>query len=187
MAHPDLGRFVRNESDNIYAGVNVFRIWIHGHHRIIHRVSGGDAALWQRCLVYMRNAPPDQNPLPPGNADFILGGQIWPTPTDWSKVEAHEGTWTYYWAGQSHKDNAWRWDRGVRVRKEIYANGMEWRLAFDDCGSSDGDYNDFTIEVDAAWAWRADDGLPVIGEPVAVVTPASAMTLESIRNQLWRS
>jgi len=64
---------------------------------------------------------------------------------------------------------------------------VEWRLGFDDCGSTDGDYNDFLIDVDLAWLWKADDDLPVLGEPVAVVTPTSAITVESIRSQLWRS
>src|SRR5262249_22463930 len=155
-ANPDLGQFVRNDFDTIYAGTNVWRWQIDGKHQLIHRVVGGDAGLWQRCLVYVRNAPPDQKPLPPGDVDFILGGEIWPTPTDWARVQVHDGTWTYYFGGQCHQDGNWHWDRGVRVRRDYYANGVAMTFSFDDSGSDDGDYNDFIIEADILWVYSFD-------------------------------
>lgn len=165
MAHPDLGRFVRTESDNIHAGINIWSWTINGKHQLLHRVAGGDAGLWQRVLVYMRNAPAGQDPLPPGDIDFIMGGEIWPTPTDWSRVQTHDGTWTYYFAGQSHRDGGWRWDRGLRVRRDYHQNGVALTISYDDAGSGDGDYNDYIIEANVLWVYSFDAKAKLEGTP----------------------
>jgi hypothetical protein len=156
MAHPELGKFVRNEFDQILDGVNIYRWKIDGKHQLLSRVVGGDAALWQRVLGYERNAPPDTSPLPPGNVNYIYGGEIWPTPTDWARSETHNGTWTYYFGGQCHKDKQWRWDKGVRVRRDYYTNGVALTMSFNDIGG-DADYNDYIIEADILWIWSVVD------------------------------
>lgn len=162
MAHPDLGRFIRNDFDNIYSGANVWRWHIEGQHQLLHHVAGGDTSspsLWQRVLVYIRNAPPDHSPLPPGDVDFIMGGQILATPTDWARVETHDGTWTYYFGGQAENyDRGWQWDRGMRVRKDHYENGVAITISYDDVLRADGDYNDYIIEANVLWIGGAQAG-----------------------------
>jgi hypothetical protein len=177
--YPGLGRFVRNEFDNILAGVNVYRIWLEGHHQVHYRVAGGESGLWQRCVVYVRNAPPANTPLPAGNIDLILGGEFWATPTGWSAFEPHSGTYTYYWGGAYHKDGGWHWDSGVRERKDVYANGIVWTLNYDDTGDHP-DYNDYTIEVACVWGGH---GAP----PQVEGRPSAADKVEEVSQDAFQS
>jgi len=50
MAHPDLGRLIRNDFDTIYDGASVWRWRIDGKHQMLSRVVGGEAGLWQRVI-----------------------------------------------------------------------------------------------------------------------------------------
>ena len=114
----------------------------------------------------MRNAKPTESALPPGDLDTILGGEIWPTPNEWAAFDIHgPGTWTYYWGGQYHKNDKWRWDHGVRVRRDYYRNGTLYTLSFEDTGE-DGDYNDYVLQIAFIWKHKFDPSL-LAEQPIA--------------------
>jgi hypothetical protein len=145
---PSLGQFVSTEFDNVQPGVNTQSLYFTSPHRVFYRVAGGDAQLFQRCLIYVRNAAPVAG-LPGGDPDATLGGFMPPAATAWAPFEPKQTSHTYYFAGQFFIGFLnWRWDSGLRLRKDVYTRGALYTLSFDDHGDHP-DYNDYVVQVAA--------------------------------------
>ena len=90
---PDLGCFVKRvheletDSFNIYVEFSQSSIFDPTYHQLYFRVVCGDAALFQRCLVYQTTTldlplPPDVDAI---HAQFVLGGEYTPHPSEWQR------------------------------------------------------------------------------------------------------
>ncbi|MDH3695173.1 MAG: hypothetical protein OER96_11455, partial [Gammaproteobacteria bacterium] len=97
---PDLGCFVRRKheleideaSQNIHVELNPSVDFNPQYHQLYFRVACGEAAFFQRCLIYMTadlSIPaPNLLAFPP---DWILGGEYTPRPSDWQKYPTQFG------------------------------------------------------------------------------------------------
>jgi hypothetical protein len=156
---PDLGCFVRRkhgfETDqdvdfqNVHVDFNPSIDFSPNYHQTYFRVICGEAAFFQRCLVYMTHdvsvPPPILQNFPPA---FVLGGDYTPRPSDWSKFPTQFGERFYWFFGQ-HRNPAttnWQVDAFVRHSYDIYENGTLSTVQYDDTGG-DRDFNDLVIEV----------------------------------------
>ncbi len=127
-----------------------------GSHRCMARVTGGDAALWQRVLIYRRNEQPRPSrewltlalsEVP----DMTLGGRIRPTPTDWMSFSLSDSShWTYYFFGMHHKNGGWNFDDAYKWEKIGHENGVRLPLHYNDT-QEDADFDDFMIEHVIVW------------------------------------
>ncbi len=155
-SHRDLGKFVKELKDEI-TDINQWGLSFKFAHQCIYRVSGGDSGLWQRCPIWVKNAPYDANCCS-GASDVTLGGERWPqdyAPTNWARFERRgESDWTYYFAGQHHKDGGWRWNSGSRFKKDRYENGYLYTISFEDRYGDD--YNDLIIQAAFVTRFRFD-------------------------------
>jgi len=156
---PDLGCLVRRKHgleadpdvdfENVHVDFNPSIDFSPSYHQAYFRIACGEAAFFQRCLVYMTNdvsipAPVLQN-FPPG---FVLGGDYTPRPSEWNRFPTQFGERFYWFFGQ-HRDPAtsvWRPDALVRHSYDIYENGTLSTVQYDDTGG-DRDFNDLVLEV----------------------------------------
>ncbi len=144
-------------------GINVPMFWTQQSHQVFVRVTGGNLGApnyFQRVVVYRYlGAPP--GPATPGSFIDQLGGS-WPSPTPWHAYDPVGGVASYYFGGQYHQDDAWRWDAGVHLLQEQYTNGIMFTYDFDD--GHRGWYNDYHIQAALIWVWTLNPA--VVGSPV---------------------
>jgi hypothetical protein len=156
---PDLGCFIRQkhgfETDpdvdllNVHVEFNPSIDFSPPYHQTYFRVLCGEAAFFQRCLVYMTTdasiPPPILQHFPP---NFILGGDYTPRPSDWQSFPTQFGQRLYWFFGQ-HRNPAtttWQPDALVRHSYSLYDNGTLSVVQYDDTGG-DRDFDDFELEV----------------------------------------
>lgn len=154
---PDLGCFVRRkhglEVDDGFANIFVEVVpsidFRPTYHQVYFRVMCGEAAFFQRSLVYrtadLQIPPPNLVAFPP---DWILGGEYRPHPSNWYKYPTQSGTRFYWFIGQ-HRNPAggsWRADALHGHAYDIYENGTLSTVHFDDSGG-DRDLDDFVLQV----------------------------------------
>jgi hypothetical protein len=153
---PDLGCFVRRKHElerdddfqNLHVEFNPSIDFSPQYHQCYFRVICGQAAFFQRCLVYMTadtTVPaPVLQTFPP---QFVLGGDYPPRPSDWFKFPTQLGARIYWFFGQHHAPatTAWTTDFGVGHIYDIYQNGTLSTVRYDDTGG-DQDFNDFVLE-----------------------------------------
>jgi hypothetical protein len=156
---PDLGCFVRRKHEfetdqdvdfeNVHVEFNPSIDFSPAYHQTYFRVMCGEAAFFQRCLVYMTTdlsvPPPILQNFPPG---FVLGGDFTPHPSDWNRFPTQFGERFYWFFGQ-HRDpatTAWQPDAFVGHSYDIYENGTLSIVRYDDTGG-DRDFNDLVLEV----------------------------------------
>jgi hypothetical protein len=187
---PDLGCFVRRKHGletgddfrNIHVDLNPSIDFHPEFHQAYFRVSCGEAAFFQRCLVYMR---PDASrpPFPGEPPDFILGGDFTPHPSDWQKFPTQGGQRFYYFLGQHRnpQQSTWQADALTGHSYDIYTNGTLSTVQYDDTGG-DRDLNDLVVEV--AVVGR----LPWVNLPQAIdqdeITTEFAKLLPRLRDRL---
>jgi hypothetical protein len=153
LLDPGLGNFRTTFRDEKIPHKNIEVVHTTENHQVFYRVAGGSGGLWQRCLAWIRKEKP-RGQVPGENPDAGMGGEIWPSPTDWSAFPEQTGPdTTYYWFGHYHKNRRWHPDKGIRVKGDRYENGLLVTLFFDDTGE-DWDFDDFIIEV--AMVFRED-------------------------------
>lgn len=154
---PDLGCFVRRKHEleieesfnNIHLELNPSIDFNPRYHQLYFRVTCGEAAFFQRCLVYMRTdlsiPPPILPAFPP---DWILGGEYTPHPSDWQKYPTQSGERFYWFIGQHRNPSGGSWMADVLVGHtyDIYENGTLSTIRYDDTGA-DRDMNDFVLEA----------------------------------------
>jgi hypothetical protein len=161
---PDLGCFVRRKHDfitdpdvdflNVHVEFNPSIDFSPLYHQAYFRVMCGQAAFFQRCLVYMTTdasiPPPVLQNFPPG---FVLGGDYTPRPSDWNRFPTQGGERFYWFFGQHRNpaSSAWQADTVpghtlVQHRYDIYENGTLSTVRYDDTGG-DLDFNDLILEV----------------------------------------
>ncbi|SOD41929.1 hypothetical protein [Nitrosovibrio sp. Nv4] len=154
---PDLGCFVRRKHEleieepfqNIHVELNPSIDFNPRYHQLYFRVTCGEAAFFQRCLVYMRTdlsiPPPNLIAFPP---DWILGGEYTPHPSDWQKYPTQSGQRFYWFIGQYRNPSVGSWtaDALVGHTYDIYENGTLSTIHYDDTGA-DRDMNDFILEA----------------------------------------
>lgn len=164
---PDLGCFRYRKHDfetdpdvdweNVHVDFNPSMDFSPRYHQAYFRVSCGEAAFFQRCLVYMTTDVSVPSPVletfPPS---FVLGGDYTPHPSDWSWFPTQAGERFYWFFGQ-HRDPAtsdWQPDALVRHSYDIYENGTLSTVQYDDTGV-DRDFNDLVLEVAIVgrWSW----------------------------------
>jgi hypothetical protein len=156
---PDLGCFVRRKHEfetdqdvdfqNVHVELNPSIDFSPSHHQVYFRVMCGEAAFFQRCLVYMTAnvnlPPPVLQSFPP---DFVLGGDYTPRPSEWSRFPTQTGERFYWFFGQ-HRNPAvstWQADALVGHSYDIYENGTLSIVRYDDTGG-DRDFDDLVLEV----------------------------------------
>lgn len=156
---PDLGCFVRRKHEfeidtdvdflNVHVEFNPSIDFSPPFHQTYFRVMCGEAAFFQRCLVYMtvdaQIPPPVLQTFPP---NFVLGGDFRPRPSDWSRFPTQSGERFYWFFGQ-HRNPAtstWQVDALVGHSYDIYENGTLSIVRYDDTGG-DRDFNDLVLEV----------------------------------------
>jgi hypothetical protein len=156
---PDLGCFVRRKHEfqtdadvdfqNVHVEFNPSIDFNPTYHQTYFRVMCGEAAFFQRCLVYMTvNAsvpPPVLQNYPP---DFVLGGNFTPRPSEWNRYPTQSGERFYWFFGQ-HRNPAnttWQADALVGHSYDIYENGTLSIVRYDDTGG-DRDFNDLVLEI----------------------------------------
>ena len=156
---PDLGCFVRRKHEfktdpdvdfqNVHMEFNPSIDFSPSYHQTYFRVMCGEAAFFQRCLVYMTNdltiPPPLLQNFPPG---YVLGGDYTPRPSEWYKFPTQAGERFYWFFGQ-HRNPAtssWQTDALVGHSYDIYENGTLSKVGYDDTGG-DRDFNDLVLEV----------------------------------------
>jgi hypothetical protein len=176
---PDLGCFVRRKHEfqtdsdvdfqNVHVEFNPSIDFSPSHHQMYFRVMCGEAAFFQRCLVYMtvntQIPPPVLQNFPP---DFVLGGDYTPRPSEWNRYPTQSGERFYWFFGQ-HRNPAtstWQADALVGHSYDIYENGTLSIVRYDDTGG-DRDFNDLVLEV--AIVGRRSWGLLVQAKDQAVV------------------
>jgi hypothetical protein len=155
---PDLGCLVRpkhgiepqgGRSGNIHVELNPSIDFHPLYHQLYFRAICGEAAYYQRCLVYMTSDLSIPAPLltsfPP---DAILGGDYTPRPSDWQRIPTQRGTRFYFFFGQHRNPSAasWRADSLVAHSYDIYGNGTLSTIYYDDTGG-DRDLDDFVLEA----------------------------------------
>lgn len=156
---PDLGCFVRRKHgfetdpdvdfENSHVDFNPSIDFSPRYHQAYFRITCGQAAFFERCLVYITAdaslPPPILETETPG---FILGGDYSPRPSDWSRFSTQSGTRFYWFFGQFRDPatNVWRPDALVRHSYDIYENGTLSTVQYDDNGV-DRDFNDLIVEV----------------------------------------
>ena len=158
-ATPDLGCFIRRkhgfESDtdvdfqNVHVEFNPSIDFSPAYHQTYFRVMCGEAAFFQRCLVFMTTdvsiPPPILQNFPPA---FVLGGDFTPRPSDWNRFPTQSGERFYWFFGQ-HRNPAttnWQADALVGHSYDIYENGTLSIVQYDDTGG-DRDFNDLILDV----------------------------------------
>lgn len=154
---PDLGCLVRRKHDleigegagNIHVELNPSLDFHPTYHQLYFRVICGEAAFYQRSLVYMRS---DLSIPPPVlvafSPDWIVGGDYTPRPSDWQRYPTQSGDRFYFFFGQ-HRNPAgssWAADALVGHSYDIYENGTLSSIHYDDTGG-DRDLDDFVLEV----------------------------------------
>ena len=194
-ATPDLGCFVRRkhgfETDqdvdfgNVHVEFSPSIDFAPRFHQCYFRVMCGDAAFFERCLVYMTSdaslPPPILESFPP---NFVLGGDYRPHPSDWYSFPTQGGSRFYWFFGQ-FRDPAntfWQPDAAVGHSYDIYENGTLSTVQYDDNGS-DLDYNDLILEV-AIVGRRSWVNLPVATEQAAVNRRIEETGLPKLRELL---
>lgn len=156
---PDLGCFVRRKHEfeidtdvdlqNVHVEFNPSIDFSPAYHQTYFRIMCGEAAFFERCLVYMTTdvsvPPPILQNFPP---QFVLGGDYTPRPSDWYKFPTQFGQRFYWFFGQNRNPATTTWvpDFGVGHRYDIYENGTLSTVRYDDNGS-DKDYNDLILEI----------------------------------------
>lgn len=156
---PDLGCFLRRKHEfQIDSHVDFLNVHIEfspsidfspPYHQTYFRVMCGEAAFFQRCLVYMTVdtsiPPPILQTTPPA---FILGGDYTPRPSEWNRFPTQSGQRFYWFFGQHRNPTlaAWRRDALVGHSYDIYENGTLSIVGYDDTGQ-DRDFDDFVLEV----------------------------------------
>jgi hypothetical protein len=109
----------------------------------------GEAAFFQRCLVYMTVdlsiPPPNLVAFPP---DWILGGEYTPHPSDWLKYPTQSGNRFYWFFGQHRNPSGGSWtaDALVGHTYDIYENGTLSTIHYDDTGG-DRDMDDLVLQA----------------------------------------
>lgn len=166
---PDLGCFVRRKHEfeidsdvdfqNVHTEFNPSIDFGPLYHQTYFRVMCGEAAFFQRCLVFMTTdlsiPPPVLQNFPP---NFVLGGDFTPRPSEWFHFPTQRGERFYWFFGQ-HRNPAtttWHADAAVGHSYDIYENGTLSIVRYDDTGG-DRDFNDLVLEV--AIVGRASWGL----------------------------
>jgi hypothetical protein len=156
---PDLGCFIRRKHEfeidpdvdfqNVHIEFNPSIDFSPAYHQTYFRVMCGEAAFFQRCLVFMTTdtsiPPPILQNFPPG---FVLGGDFNPRPSDWNRFPTQLGERFYWFFGQ-HRNPAttnWQVDAAVGHSYDIYENGTLSIVRYDDTGE-DRDFNDLVLEV----------------------------------------
>lgn len=156
---PDLGCFVRRKHEfqtdpdvdfqNVHVEFNPSIDFSPNYHQAYFRVMCGEAAFFQRCLVYMTTdttiPPPVLQNFPPG---FVLGGDYTPRPSEWQRFPTQSGERFYWFFGQ-HRNPAtstWQADALVGHSYDIYENGTLSIVRYDDTGG-DRDFNDLVLEA----------------------------------------
>jgi hypothetical protein len=156
---PDLGCFVRRihgfETDpdvdflNVHVEFNPSLAFSPPYHQMYFRVRCGEAGFFQRCLVYMTTdasiPPPVLQNFP---ANFVLGGDYAPRPSDWNRFPTQAGERFYWFFGQHRNPttSVWQVDALVGHSYDIYENGTLSIVQFDDTGG-DKDFDDLILEV----------------------------------------
>lgn len=191
---PDLGCFVERRHElrieegagNIHVDLNPSVDFHPNHHQVYFRVSCGEAAFFQRCLVYMRAdlsiPPPLLSSLPP---DFVLGGDFRPHPSDWQKFPTQGGQRFYFFIGQ-HRDPAgdsWRADALTGHAYDLYENGTLSTVHFDDTGT-DRDLDDFILEVAVVGRSRWDELAQAVDQ-AEVSERVEEDWLPAVRERVW--
>ena len=156
---PDLGCFVRRKHEfeidsevdfrNVHIEFNPSIDFSPPLHQTYFRVMCGEAAFFQRCLVFMTTdttiPPPILERFPPA---FVLGGDFTPRPSEWNRFPTQAGERFYWFFGQ-HRNPAtttWQADSAVGHSYDIYENGTLSIVRYDDTGG-DRDFNDLVLEV----------------------------------------
>lgn len=156
---PDLGCFVRRKHgfrvaqevdlENLHVEFHPSIEFTPRYHQTYFRVVQGEAAFFERCLVYITNdasLPPSviQN-FPPG---FVLGGDYAPRPSDWHRFPTQSGQRFYWFFGQNRNPatSTWQADALVGHSYDIYENGTLSTVQYDDTGK-DRDFDDLILEV----------------------------------------
>ena len=156
---PDLGCFVRRKHEfqtdpdvdfgNVHVEFNPSIDFSPQYHQTYFRVMCGEAAFYERCLVYMTPdvsvPPPVLQNFPPG---YVLGGDYNPRPSDWYKFPTQGGQRFYWFFGQCRNPatSNWQADPLVGHGCSIYENGTLSIVRYDDTGG-DRDFNDLVLEV----------------------------------------
>jgi len=156
---PDLGCFLRRKHgfetdqdvdfENVHVEFNPSIDFSPRYHQTYFRVMCGEAAFFERCLVYMTNdvsiPPPVLQNFPPA---FVLGGDYTPRPSDWNKFPTQSGERFYWFFGQNRNPSTsgWQADALVGHSYDIYQNGTLSIVQYDDTGG-DRDFNDLILEV----------------------------------------
>ena len=156
---PDLGCFVRRKHgfetdpdvdfENSHVDFSPSIDFAPQYHQTYFRITCGQAAFFERCLVYMTTdasiPPPILQHFPPS---FVLGGDYTPHPSDWQKFPTQAGERFYWFFGQFRNPATptWEPDAAVRHTYDIYENGTLSTVQFDDTGG-DRDFNDLILEV----------------------------------------
>ncbi|HVT91869.1 MAG TPA: hypothetical protein VHD76_03415 [Bryobacteraceae bacterium] len=156
---PDLGCFIRRkhgfETDpdvdfqNSHVDFNPSIDFSPPYHQTYFRISCGEAAFFERCLVYMTTdasiPPPVLQNFPP---NFVLGGDFTPHPSDWNRFPTQAGERFYWFFGQFRNpaSGGWHPDAAVGHSYDIYENGTLSTVQYDDTGG-DRDFNDLIVEV----------------------------------------
>lgn len=176
---PDLGCFVRRKHDfqidpdvdfgNAHVDFNPSIDFAPTYHQTYFRVACGQAAFYERCLVYMTTdttvPPPILQEFPP---QFVLGGDYNARPSDWYKFPTQGGQRFYWFFGQFRNPATpdWEPDFGVGHIYDIYENGTLSTVRYDDNGS-DKDFNDLVMEV-AIVGRQSWINLPIASRQAAV-------------------
>lgn len=156
---PDLGCFVRRKHEfqtdpdvdflNVHVEFSPSIDFSPRYHQAYFRVMCGEAAFFQRDLVYMTTdtsvPPPILQNFPPA---FVLGGDYTPRPSEWSRFPTQSGERFYWFFGQHRNPvtTTWQADALVGHSYDIYENGTLSIVRYDDTGG-DRDFNDLVLEV----------------------------------------
>jgi hypothetical protein len=158
-ATPDLGCFIRRKHEfetdqdvdflNVHVEFNPSIDFSPAYHQMYFRVMCGEAAFFERCLVYMTAdaslPPPVLQNFPP---QFVLGGDYTPRPSEWNRFPTQFGQRFYWFFGQNRNPATTTWapDALVGHSYDIYENGTLSIVRYDDTGG-DRDFNDLVLEV----------------------------------------
>lgn len=192
---PDLGCFVRRKHgfetdqdvdfENVHVEFNPSIDFSPNYHQTYFRVMCGEAAFFQRCLVYMTADVSVPTPVlqhfPPG---FALGGDYAPRPSEWNKFPTQFGERFYWFFGQ-HRNPAtsvWQTDALVGHSYDIYENGTLSIVQYDDTGG-DRDFNDLVLEV-AIVGRRSWTNLPEASNQTAANKAIQEKGIPRLRSRL---
>jgi hypothetical protein len=192
---PDLGCFIRRKHEleieepfhNIHVELNPSIDFSPRYHQLYFRVICGEAAFFQRCLVYktldLSIPPPNLIAFPP---DWILGGEYTPHPSDWLKYPTQSGNRFYWFLGQ-HRDPSgglWTADALVGHSYDIYENGTLSTIYYDDTGG-DRDMNDFVLEA-AIVGRRSWEVVVQASDQQAINERVAREGLPKLRSRMYR-